>query len=89
MIRDELNGSVILFDVNTFKNSQRLFLDLGRIQIYIYIGGNTRLNLIDFILVDDRMYIFQNFDEETKAMTQISELKNKSEGLEIDLEIFK
>jgi hypothetical protein len=36
------------------------------------------------------MNIFQNiYDEETKTMTQISGLKNKNEGLEIDSEIFK
>ena len=29
------------------------------------------------------------YDEETKTMTQISGLKNKNEGLEIDSEIFK
>jgi small GTP-binding protein len=89
LIRDEVNGSVILFDVNTFKNSQRFYWDLGGKPIYI--GAlNRRLNLIDFILVDDRMNIFQNiYDEETKTMTQISGLKNKNEGLEIDSEIFK
>ena len=89
LIRDEINGSVILFDVNTFKNSQRFYWDLGGKPVYIGILS-IRLNLIDFILVDDQMNIFQNiYDEETKSMTQISGLKNKNEGLEIDSEQFK
>ena len=89
LIRDELNGSVILFDVTTFKNSQRFYWDLGGKPVYIGVL-NKRFNLIDFILVDDKMNIFQNiYDEETKTITQISGLKNKNEGLEIEPESFK
>ena len=89
LIRDEANGSIILFDVSTFKNSQRFYWDLGGKPIYCGIL-NKRLHLIDFITVDDKMNIFQNiYDEETKNITQISGLKNKNEGLEIDPESLK
>ena len=89
LIRDEANGSVILFDVSTFKNSQRFYWDLGGKPIYCGIL-NKRLHLIDFIVVDDKMNIYQNiYDEETKSITQISGLKNKNEGLEIDPENLK
>ena len=89
LIRDDLNGSVILFDVKTFKNTQRFHWDLGGNPIFIGIL-NKRINLIDFILIDDNMNIFQNiYDEETKSVTQISGLKNKNEGLEIDPEVLK
>ena len=86
LIRDEANGSIILFDVSTFKNTQRFYWDLGGKPIYCGIL-NRRLHLIDFITVDDKMNIFQNiYDEETKSITQISGLKNKNEGLEIEPE---
>ena len=89
LIRDEANGSIILFDVSTFKNSQRFYWDLGGNPIYCGIL-NKRLHLIDFICIDDKMNIFQNiYDEETKSITQISGLKNKNEGLEIDPESLK
>ena len=89
LIRDDLNGSVILFDVKSFKNTQRFYWDLGGKPIYIGIL-NKRINLIDFILIDDNMNIFQNiYDEETRGITQISGLKNKNEGLEMDKESLK
>ena len=89
LIRDEINGSVTLFDVSTFKNSQRFYWDLGGKPIYIGIL-NKRVHLIDFILVDDRMNIFQNiYDEESKTITQISGLKNHNESLELDPEALK
>ena len=37
LIRDDLNGSVILFDAYTFKNTQRFYWDLGGKPIYIGI----------------------------------------------------
>ena len=89
LIRDEINGSVILFDVSTFKNSQRFYWDLGGKPIYIGIL-NKRVNLIDFILVDDQMNLFQNiYDKETKTITQIFGLKNQNKSLECDSETLK
>ena len=64
-------------------------MDLGGSPIYCGIL-NKRLHLIDFICIDDKMNIFQNiYDEETKSITQISGLKNKNEGLEINPESLK
>ena len=89
LIRDDLNGSVILFDAYTFKNTQRFYWDLGGKPIYIGIL-NKRIHLVDFLLLDDNMNIFQNiYDEEAKTITQISGLKNKNDTLEIDSEVFK
>jgi small GTP-binding protein len=89
LIKDEINNSVILFDSNTFKNTQRFFLDLIGKPIYLNVI-NRRHNLIDFILVDDKMNIFHNIlDEEIKNITQISGLKNKNDALEYDPEKIK
>ena len=89
LIRDDLNGSVILFDAYTFKNTQRFYWDLGGKPIYIGIL-NKRIHLVDFLLLDDNMNIFQNiYDEEAKTITQISGLKNKNDALEIDSEALK
>ena len=77
LIKDEEYNSIILFDVKQFKNVQRFYLDLGGIPIYLGIL-NRRGNLIDFILVDDSLNVFQNiFNEETRTISQILGLKKK------------
>ena len=87
LIRDEVYGSIILFDVNSFKNTHRFYWNLGGKPIYAGVL-NKRINLIDFILVDDKMNIFQNiYDEKAKTLTQISGLKNKNDGLKIEPEV--
>ena len=89
LIRDDVYGSIILFDVNSLKIIQRFFWELGGNPVYLGIL-NKRMNLTDFILVDEKFNIFQNiFNEEGKNITQISGLKNKNSKLQISVDILK
>ena len=89
LIMDEVYSSIILFDVNSFKNTHRFYWNLGGKPIYVGIL-NKRINLIDFILIDDKINIFQNiYDEKTQTLTQISGLKNKNDKLKFEPDILQ
>ena len=89
LIMDEVYSSIILFDVNCFKNTHRFYWNFGGKPIYAGIL-NKRVNLIDFIIVDDKMNIFQNiYDEKTKSLKPISGLKNKNDSLKLDPEVMQ
>ena len=82
LIREE--SQVLLFDARIFKNIKRYSLELGGIPIFLGLL-NKRANLVDFVLLDEKLNIFQNiYDEENQTIIQISGLKVKDE-LEYDI----
>jgi len=82
LIRDDEYNSVNLFDAKKFKNFQRIYFDEGEKPIFCSVL-NRRNSLIDFILLSEKMILFQNiYDEENRNLKQISELKVKNENSE-------
>ena len=82
LIRDDEYNSVNLFDAKKFKNFQRIYFDEGEKPIFCSVL-NRRNSLIDFILLSEKMILFQNiYDEENRNLKQISELKVKNENNE-------
>ena len=82
LIRDDEYNSVNLFDAKKFKNFQRIYFDEGEKPIFCSVL-NRRNSLIDFILLSEKMILFQNiYDEENRNLKQISELKIKNENSE-------
>ena len=82
LIRDDEYNSVNLFDAKKFKNFQRVYFDEGEKPIFCSVL-NRRNSLIDFILLSEKMILFQNiYDEENRNLKQISELKVKNENSE-------
>ena len=89
LIRDDNFSSVILFDAKMFKNVQRFYFEVGEKPIFSS-ALNKRNNLIDFVLVSDKMKMLQYiYDLEHKNVTQISGLKIKAKNEETDAEIEK